>query len=34
MKNLKTIALAFVVALSTLAVTAQTKKIDRSCRDL
>jgi polyisoprenoid-binding protein YceI len=30
MKNLKTIALAFVVALSTLAVTAQTKKIDVS----
>jgi len=28
MKNLKTIALAFVVALSTLTVTAQTKKID------
>ena len=28
MRNLKTIALAFVVALSTLAVTAQTKKID------
>jgi polyisoprenoid-binding protein YceI len=28
MKNLKTIALAFAVALSTLAVTAQTKKID------
>ena len=28
MKNLKTIALAFVVALSTVAVTAQTKKID------
>lgn len=28
MKNLKTIALAFVVALSTAAVTAQTKKID------
>jgi polyisoprenoid-binding protein YceI len=30
MKNLKSIALAFVVALSTLAVTAQTKKIDAS----
>jgi polyisoprenoid-binding protein YceI len=30
MKNLKSIALAFVVALSTLAVTAQTKKIDVS----
>jgi polyisoprenoid-binding protein YceI len=28
MKNLKTIALAFVVALSTVVVTAQTKKID------
>jgi len=28
MKNLKSIALAFVVALSTLAVSAQTKKID------
>jgi polyisoprenoid-binding protein YceI len=28
MKNLKSIALAFVVALSTLAVTAQTKKVD------
>ncbi|PKB18127.1 YceI family protein [Flavobacterium sp. 5] len=28
MKNLKTIALAFVVALSTLTVTAQTKKVD------
>jgi polyisoprenoid-binding protein YceI len=30
MKNLKSIALAFVVALSTLAVTAQTKKVDAS----
>jgi len=30
MKNLKSIALAFVVALSTVAVTAQTKKIDVS----
>jgi polyisoprenoid-binding protein YceI len=30
MKNLKSIALAFVVALSTLAVTAQTKKVDVS----
>jgi len=30
MKNLKTIALAFVVALSTLTVSAQTKKIDLS----
>src|SRR6187402_1669405 len=30
MKNLKTIALAFVVALSTLTVTAQTKKVDAS----
>ncbi|HSD07461.1 YceI family protein [Flavobacterium sp.] len=28
MKNLKTIALAFVVALSTVVATAQTKKID------
>lgn len=28
MKNLKTIALAFAVALSTLTVTAQTKKVD------
>ena len=30
MKNLKSIALAFVVALSTVAVSAQTKKIDVS----
>lgn len=30
MKNLKSITLAFVVALSTLAVTAQTKKVDVS----
>lgn len=30
MKNLKSIALAFVVALSTLSVTAQTKKVDVS----
>jgi polyisoprenoid-binding protein YceI len=30
MKNLKSIALAFVVALSTLSVTAQTKKVDAS----
>jgi polyisoprenoid-binding protein YceI len=30
MKNLKTIALAFAVALSTLTVTAQTKKVDAS----
>jgi len=30
MKNLKTIALAFAVALSTLTVTAQTKKVDVS----
>ena len=30
MKNLKSIALAFVVALSTVAVTAQTKKVDAS----
>jgi polyisoprenoid-binding protein YceI len=30
MKNLKSIALAFVVALSTLSVTAQTKKVDIS----
>jgi polyisoprenoid-binding protein YceI len=30
MKNLKSIALAFVVALSTVAVTAQTKKVDVS----
>ena len=30
MKNLKTIALALVVALSTLSVTAQTKKVDAS----
>ena len=28
MKNLKTIALAFAVALSTLTITAQTKKVD------
>jgi len=30
MKNLKTIALAFAVALSTLTITAQTKKVDAS----
>jgi polyisoprenoid-binding protein YceI len=30
MKNLKSIALAFVVALSTVAVTAQTKQVDVS----
>ncbi|WP_348811545.1 YceI family protein [Flavobacterium maritimum] len=30
MKNLKTIALALVVVLSTLSVTAQTKKVDAS----
>lgn len=30
MKNLKTIALALVVALSTLSATAQTKKVDAS----
>jgi polyisoprenoid-binding protein YceI len=30
MKNFKSIALAFVVALSTVAVTAQTKKVDVS----
>lgn len=30
MKNLKTIAVAFAVALSTLTVTAQTKKVDVS----
>ncbi|WP_281322377.1 YceI family protein [Flavobacterium aestivum] len=30
MKNLKSIALAFVVALSTLTVTAQTKKVNAS----